>query len=468
VTARGGLDAVSNAPSFWLEDCGEDLQLRPPLDGDATVDVAILGAGFSGLWTALHLLRGNPSLSVAILERDFCGFGASGRNGGWCSPRFPVDAGSLARRVGVERARETLLAQQAMVARIGELCAEEGIDAHYRQTGLLVVARGEAQRAGIEQTHATNERLGLGDQSFLLSAEETFARVHATRLAGGLFVPVGASVHPGRLVRGLARAVERRGGLIFEKTEALRIRRGPRPAIETGRGTLWARKTVVAAGEAYLSGMPGFRRTLLPISSMIVLSAPLTDAQWRAAGWENGESLCSQAHTKDYLTRTRDGRILFGSRGLPYGFGSGMPERARLQRRVFEQMRETVRQWWPSLNDLEFTHAWGGYLGIPRDWMPAVSYDASAGFAQLLGYSGRGVTTSAMGGELLAGLIGGWTTGYENLPIHRSAVPKWEREPIRWLGVRYIQNTYARIDAADSGGRRRPLDTPFAEYLGEP
>lgn len=458
----------ADLPSFWLEDCGEELHVRPSLDGDTTVDVAILGAGLSGLWTALHLLRGNPSLSVAIVERAFCGFGASGRNGGWCSPRFPVDAGSLVERLGPTRARETILTHQQMVSRIGRLCAEEQIEAQYRQTGMLVVARGEAQRADMEQTFAAYQRLGLEDHSILLSAEQTYARVKASRLTGGLLVPSGASVHPGRLVRGLARAVERRGGRIYEGTEAIGIsQRGDR-AIHTRCGTLHARKAVVAAGEAFLTGMPAFRRTLLPVSSMIVLSAPLTERQWASVGWDNGESLCSQAYTKDYLTRTADGRILYGSRGLPYYLGSRMPEHPAVQAEMFQSMRDAVREWWPSLHDLQFTHAWGGYLGVPRDWMPSVYYDSQSGFAQLIGYSGRGITTSALAGELLAGLIGGWHTGYESSPIHRSSGSQWEREPLRWLGVRYIQQAYSRIDAADKAGRRRPADTFIAEYLGEP
>jgi glycine/D-amino acid oxidase-like deaminating enzyme len=454
--------------NFWLSDCGEDLVPRPPLDGDLHADVAILGGGFSGLWTAYNLLRREPALSVAIVEREFCGYGASGRNGGWCSPRFPVDAATLLKRVGRQRTRETLLAQQEMVVRLGETCAREGIDAQYRQTGLLVVARGDAQLAGIEHAYRDYERLGLADTATLLTAEQAFARVHATRLSGGLSVRAGATVHPGRLVRGLARVVERLGGRIYEKTEAVEFVKGRHPAIVTRSGTLHARRAVVAAGEAYLTGMPGFRRTLLPISSMIVLSAPLTEAQWRSVGWAGGESLCSEAHLKDYLTRTVDGRILYGSRGAPYRFGSQMPERDAGTNRTFQWMRETVQDWWPSLRGLEFTHAWGGYVGVPRDWMPTVSFDPSTGFAQLLGYSGRGVTTSALGAELLAGLIGGWETGLETLPFHRHGPPVWEPEPLRWMGVRYVQDAFARVDQADLAGRPRPLDTPVAEYLGAP
>lgn len=465
--ARGVADD-NRQSNFWLESCGDDLAPRPPLAGDRTVDVAILGGGFSGLWTAYHLLRGNPSLEIAIVEREFCGFGASGRNGGWCSPRFPVDVGALVKRVGPQRARDTIAAQKDAVRDIGRVCEEEGIDAHYSANGLLSIARGEAQLEALKATFQTYERLGLSQDNRLLDAAETHQRVRISRLSGGMETRAGASIHPGRLVRGLARAVERRGATIYERSAALRIVPGDRPAIVTANGTLYARRTVVAAAEAYLTGLPAFHRALMPMSSMIVLSAPLSEAQWDQVGWAGGESLSSQAHTKDYLTRTRDGRILYGSRGAPYLFGSRMPEDALGDGDTFRWMRETVREWWPVLQDVEFTHQWGGYLGVPRDWMPTVSVDATAGLAQLHGYAGRGVTTSFLSARLLAGLIGGWETGLEALPLHRKKTPRWEIEPFRWMGVRYVQNAFARIDQANQAASPKPLDASFARYLGEP
>lgn len=464
---RIGAEA-SRSSNFWLETCGDDMSLRPALSGDVTVDVAILGGGFSGLWTAYHLLRGDPSLEIAIVERAFCGFGASGRNGGWCSPRFPVDVGALVKRVGPQRARDTIGAQKQAVRDIGQLCEEEGIDAHYRANGLLSVARGEAQLADLKATFRTYERLGLSQDNRLLDADETFERVHISKLTGGMETRAGASIHPGRLVRGLARAVERRGATIYEGSPAVRIAPGGRPAIVTETGTVRARRAVVAAAEAYLTGLPAFHRALMPMSSMIVMSSPLSEAQWREIGWAGGESLSSQAHTKDYLTRTQDGRILYGSRGAPYLYGSRMPEAALCDEETFAWMRDTVREWWPVLRDVDFPHQWGGFLGVPRDWMPTVSFDPSAGLGQLHGYAGRGVTTSFLSARLLAGLIGGWATGLEDLPLHRQHTPRWEIEPFRWMGVRYVQNAFARIDDANHASAPKPWDASFARYLGEP
>lgn len=452
---------------FWLGTSGDDLTPRAPLKGDINVDVAILGGGFSGLWTAYHLLKRDPSLEIAIVERSICGYGASGRNGGWCSPRFPVDPGALIRRFGPAMARNTILAQQAVVKEIGATLLEEGIDAHFRETGLLSLARSEGQMAGLRRTLATYQSLGLDRGNRVIDAAEAHERVHATQLFGALETAAGANVHPGRLVRGLARLVERMGAVIYEDTTALSVNAAPQSGITTTRGTVVARRAVVTAAEAYLAQVPGYRRTLLPMSSMIVLTEPLSDAQWQAVGWAGGESLSSQVHTKNYLTRTADGRILFGSRGARYLFGSALSESAITDEATFKSMRRNVHEWWPQLGEVEFTHQWGGFLGVPRDWLPTVHFDQSTRIASLHGYTGRGVSTSALAARLLAGLIGGWSTGLEELPFHRRRTPKWEIEPFRWVGVRYVQNAFERIDAAERDERRPPLDTPLAEYLGD-
>lgn len=450
---------------YWLSTSCDNLQKRPTLHGDLIVDVAIVGGGFSGLWTAFFLLKNNPDLQIAIVEKQFCGYGASGRNGGWCSPRFPVDAGPLIRRFGMDTARQTILAQQQCVQDFPELLAEADIEADFCRTGLLSLARTPGQMASLLSTYESFAKLGLSVGNQLLNADETYGKVHVTKLSGALRSAHGASIHPGKLVRGLARAVERMGATIFEGTCAVTVRGGDDAAIVTAHGTIRARRAVVTAGEAYMTDMPQYHRDVLPMSSMIVLTAPLTSAQWDAIGWADGECLSSQVHTKNYLTRTRDGRILYGSRGAPYRFASDMAERALRDEGTFEWMRSTLKEWWPALHDIEFTHSWGGYLGIPRDWMPSVNFDPDSRIGRLYGYTGRGVSTSAMCARLLAGRIGGWTTGLETLPFHRREAPRWEPEPLRWAGVRYTQNALARVDEADDQGRAPPLDARLAEYL---
>jgi len=450
---------------YWKESCGDDLTPRAALAGDETVDVAILGGGFSGLWTAYFLLKANPGLSVAVIERHICGHGASGRNGGWCSPRYPVLIDELESRFGADAARATIRAQHAIVEDIGRICDEERIDAHFTPGGMLSIARTEHQLAALKATYASYDRLGLADDTRMLGADEARGLIAASGILGGMKTNSGASIHPARLVRGLARAVEARGGRIYEGTAVTRVRPGQPALLETSGGLITARRAVVLAGEAYLSGIAQYHRQLLPMSSMIVATAPLDPSVWAHIGWDGYESLSSGAYTKDYLTRTRDGRILFGSRGAPYLFGSQMPESALADPALYGPIIDNLRQWFPALGAVPITHAWGGYLGVPRDGLPSVHFDRARGLANVFGYTGRGVATSALAGRALAGLIGA-TPGYAcDLPMIRAPGRLWEIEPLRWVGVRYIQNAFARIDAADFRDGSAPIDARFAKAL---
>ena len=234
--------------NYWLDDCSDDLTRRPALAGDETVDVAILGGGFSGLWTAYFLLRADPGLSVAVIEQQFCGYGASGRNGGWCSPRYPMLVDELEKHFGTEAARATIRAQHAIIDDIGQIIAEEGIEAHFTPGGMLSVARTQRQMAGLNATYASYARLGLADDTRMLTADESCALIDVTGVIGAMKTEAGASIHPARLVRGLARAVERHGGCIYEGTTVTGVRPGRPALLETAGGVITARRAVVLAG----------------------------------------------------------------------------------------------------------------------------------------------------------------------------------------------------------------------------
>jgi glycine/D-amino acid oxidase-like deaminating enzyme len=449
--------------SFWLEDSGESLTPRPALKNSTDVDVAILGAGYSGLWTAYYLLLHEPTLRVAVVDKEIAGFGASGRNGGWCSPNFPVTAGALEKRFGAAAARTLLLAMRASVDEVGRVCNEEKIDARFHKGGVLTLARGRHQLPGIRSSFAAYERLGLGDRYQVLSATEATERIRVTDVHGGLFTPDGASLHPARLVRGLARVVEARGGIIYEQTPVTGFKAG---SLITPGGELRAKRATVLAGEAYLTRLPALHRALLPVYSLISLTEPLTAAQWSQIGWQNGESVASTRNTVVYLTKTSDGRILFGSRGAPYAFGSKITDQQDTHEATVKMIHRSLVEWFPPLAGIGFTHAWGGPVGMPRDWMPAVRFDASSRIGSIMGYTGQGVSTSNLSGRLLAGLITNRQTGLETLPLAQRRSPNWEMEPLRWLVVRYMQNAFLRIDEAAEAGRSRPADARLAEYLG--
>jgi glycine/D-amino acid oxidase-like deaminating enzyme len=349
------------------------------------------------------------------------------------------------------------------VGEVGRVCEEENLDAQYRKGGYLSLARGDHQLPAIQGSYREYQRLGLGDRYRLLTAEEVRACVNATNLSGALHTAECASLHPGRLVRGLARAVERRGGTIYEQTEVLDFNSS---GLTTNAGEVRAKRAVVLAGEAYLTRFRKLHRSLMPVYSLIVLSEPLTVAQWAKVGWWNGESIASNRYTVDYLTKTADGRILFGSRGAPYAFGSRIDDTQDRHEETHARAREAVVEWFPALTGLRFTHAWGGPLGMPRDWMPAAAFDPATRIAMACGYTGQGVSTTNLAGRILASLILDQRSPLDQLPLAHRQLPQWEPEPLRWLGVRYTQNAMARIDQAAEQGRSRPLDAPIAHFFG--
>ncbi len=453
--------------SFWLETAGELLTPRPSFMRSTEVDVAILGGGYSGLWTAYYLLRANPRLRVAMVEKEIVGFGASGRNGGWCSSKFPVTPGMLSHRFGREAARSLMLAMCATVDEVARVCEEKGIDAHFRKGGMLSLARGAHQLPMLRAAFDSYEALGLKDHARLLSAEEAAERVRVTNVHGALFTPHNASLHPGRLVRGLARAVERRGGVIYEQTEVTSFEGGSTPRLLTPAGELRAKVALVLAGEAYLTRLKKLHRALMPVYSLIALTEPLSGEQWSQIGWQNGESISSNRYTVDYLTKTADGRILFGSRGTPYLFGSKITDEQDRHAPTHARIQRAVIEWFPMLAGIKFTHFWGGPVGMPRDWMPTASFDPETRIATARGYTGQGVSTTNLAGRVLADLIMGKNSELVTLPLAQRRSPNWEREPLRWLAMRYAQKAFLRIDEAAENGRSRPLDAPLAEFLGK-
>ncbi len=455
--------------SFWLETSGDDLTSRAPLAGSVDVDVAILGAGFTGLWTAYYLLAREPSLRVVVLEAEIAGFGASGRNGAWCSSGFPVSPGELQRRFGREAARELLTEMRDAVEEVGRVAEAEEIDAQYFRGGLLRVARGPSQLPGIQRAYESLRGLGLGDDVRLLDADEIEGRVRITGARGALYNPHCATIHPARLARGLARAVERLGGEILERTRVTDYEEGGEngsgPRLVTDSGEVRAR-TVVLAGEAYLARLRKLHRKLLPIYSLIVLTEPLSDERWAEIGWESRECVASNRYTVDYLSRTEDGRILFGGRGAPYHYGSRVRDEYDRHEPTHQMLRSTARNWFPALEGARFTHAWGGPLAVPRDWMPTMSYDPSRGVATARGYTGQGVATANLSGRTLADLILKRQTAITGLPTVNHESRSWEPEPLRWLGARYVQRGLMRVDDSAERTGEPPTGKTLAERLG--
>jgi glycine/D-amino acid oxidase-like deaminating enzyme len=430
--------------SYWLETCGDDLTPRPALDGSMDVDVAILGAGYSGLWTAYYLQAREPSLRIAIVEKEIAGFGASGRNGSWCTSHYPASYGAIAAHHGREAAVALYRAMAGSVDEVGRVAAAEGMDIHFVRGGAMTVARGPQQLPAVHDAHAEFAGLGLGDRVELLNKAQTNARVEIAGVQGAVFYKDAANIHPGRLVRGLARAVERLGAKIYEQTEVKDFAGGANPVLRTARGDLRA-KTIVLCGEAYLTRLRKLHRTLIPVYSLMTLTEPLSAVDWTEIGWKNRECIDSARLTIECMAKTADGRILFGGRGAPYHYGSRIEDEFDRHAPTIHMFQQSVRTWFPRLRDVRFSRAWGGPLGAPRDFMPTMMYDPVAGIATARGYVGNGVATTNLAGRVLADLITERKNEITTLPCVNHRSPNWEPEPFRYLGVSGMQHAFWQI-----------------------
>lgn len=418
--------------SFWHETVPDDWTPRPSLPGDRDADVAIVGAGFTGLWTALYLARAEPSLRIAMVEAETAGFGASGRNGGWSSALFPSSLASIAKRSSREGA---LALHQAMRRSVDEVIStgrDEGIDFHAAKGGTITLARSAAQWTRAKEDVQDARGWGLGEDDLrLLDAGEAAEVLAATRVRGATYTPDCSAIHPGRLVRGLADAVVRRGVDLYERTPATAIAPG---RVVTGNGILRARH-VIRATEGYTPTLEGQRRQMVPVYSLIIATAPLPAETWEQIGLRRRETFSDHRHLIIYGQRTADDRFVFGGRGAPYHYGSRI--RASFDRvpRVFDDLHESLLDLFPVVRGVEITHRWGGAIGIARDWTASVGVDRDTGIGWAGGYVGDGVTTTNLAGRTLAELVLGRDTELTRLPWvgHRSRA--WEPEPLRWLGI---------------------------------
>jgi glycine/D-amino acid oxidase-like deaminating enzyme len=457
--------------SLWWEAVAAPLPPRPALTQDLAVDVCIVGAGYTGLWTAHSLVRRDPTLRIAVLEREVAGFGASGRNGGWCSALFATSDAALARRHGREAMVAMRRAMQDTVDVVGASAAAEGIDCQFAKGGTVDLVRSEAQEARARAELDEQRELGFGEDDLRwLGPEEAGALIGATGVLGATYTPHCAAIQPALLARGLAEAVERSGVRLFEHTAATAIRpagagRGAR--VETVGGTVQA-EVVVRATEAWTPTLPGLRRAIVPVYSLMVATEPLGDAFWAEAGLERRTTFADHRHMIIYGQRTADGRIAFGGRGAPYHYASSIEAAFDAEPRVHTLLRQTLAELFPALAETRFTHAWGGPLGIPRDWHSSVGLDRATGLAWAGGYVGDGVSTTNLAGRTLADLITGSDTDLVHLPWvgHRS--PSWEPEPLRWLGVNAGLWTMKLADRSEAkNGRPSRLAGAMGRLLGQ-
>lgn len=458
--------------SYWYRQAGLP-RPRAPLPGDREYDVCVVGGGFTGLWTAYYLKRARPGLRVAILEKEFAGFGASGRNGGWLSAEM---AGSRDRYAATHGTAAVVALQHAMFAAVDEVigvAGAEDIAADIVKGGVLYVATNQAQRARLNATVEESRRWGFTEADLRsLEPAELDDRVHVAGALAAAHDPHCARVQPARLVQGLARSVAGLGVDIFESTTVTEIR--PRgtvgraggagsAAAVTDRGVVRA-EYVIRATEGFTAGIAGQRRQWLPMNSSMIVTERLGQEIWDRIGWRGAELLGDEAHAYIYAQRTADDRIALGGRGVPYRFGSRWDERGVTHPQTVAALWHMLGTLFPAAARARVDHAWSGVLGVPRDWCATVGLDHDTGLGWAGGYVGSGVTTTNLAGRTLRDLLLREDTELTRLPWVGRRVRSWEPEPLRWAGVRLIYTLYRAADRRENAGL--PRTSAYARVAG--
>ncbi|MFC7309470.1 NAD(P)/FAD-dependent oxidoreductase [Streptomyces monticola] len=451
---------VNGSVSHWFAQEGLP-EPREPLAGDASADVCIVGGGYTGLWTAYYLKKAVPFLRITVLEQKFCGYGASGRNGGWLYNGI-AGRDRYAKKHGHEAAARLQQAMNDTVGEVVRVAADEGIDADIHHGGVLEVACTPAQLARLKAFHEAEVAYGEKER-LLFGARDTAARIRVAGAVGGTWTPHGARLHPAKLVTGLAAAVEALGVTIHESTPVTEIK--PKHAV-TPYGTVRA-PYVLRCTEGFTAALKGLRREWLPMNSSMIVTEPIAPELWESIGWEGRETLGDMAHAYMYAQRTADDRIALGGRGVPYRFGSRTDNDGRTQAATIDALREILVRFFPALARTGIDHAWSGVLGVPRDWCATVTLDRSTGLGWAGGYVGSGVATANLAARTLRDLVQqdsgqGTATPLTELPWVNHKVRKWEPEPLRWLGVQGMYAAYRTADrreATSATGTTDPIAT---------
>lgn len=428
------METASYRPiSFWHDTLPEgDPVRRPPLLGPLEADVVIVGAGYTGMWSAYYLTELDPSLSVVILEAEIAGFGGSGRNGGWASGEFSMRRDRVAAVSGKAAVAAQFRAIWDSIDEIGRVSSANGIECHYVKGGTINLATSNSQIQRLETELDELRGFGFGEDDFrMLDAAETGRRVRSDRTLASIYTPHCAAIHPARLARGLAEVLERRGVQIFEGSRAVSIEPG---LVRTADGHVGAR-SVLRCLEAFDSVMEDGRRTIAPIYSLMIATEPLPDSVWDEIGFAGRETFHDGRHLVIYGQRTTDNRFAFGGRGAPYHFGSALRPEFERDRSTHSSLAETLRWLFPQIGDARITHTWGGAVGMARDWSASVGFDPETRIGRAGGYVGAGVTPSNLAGRTLADLVLGNDTERTHLRWVGHISPQWEREPLRWIGI---------------------------------
>jgi glycine/D-amino acid oxidase-like deaminating enzyme len=431
----------------------------PQLEGEERADVCIVGGGFTGLWTALRIKELEPAADVALVEAGACGSGASGRNGGFAMTLWHHFHG-LRAICGSDEALRLARASTDAVAEIGRLCGRHGIEADFRPDGWLWAATNEAERGAWDSTVAVLDR--LGERPFVpLDAEERIRRSGSARHIDGVFEPGAATLHPGRLVRGLVHVAAKKGVRIFERSPMMEMEQNSRLVVRTPRGRIAAERVVFALN-AWTAKLPTLGRAFVTVSSDLVITEPVPDTL-RHIGWTDGLSISDSRLRVHYYRTTSDGRVALGKGGLALAYGDRVGLRADRRRAAVAASR--LFELYPSLSSARIAGYWTGPIDRTRDGLP---FFCALGRPDLVcgaGFSGNGVGPSVLAGRVLASLALGRDDEWSRCGLVRPAPTGMPPEPIRYLGGRLVKGAVARIErAADDAREPRRIDAMLASF----
>ena len=485
----GGVRPSAARRSWWLREALASEALfaphlataAPPVRGTITADLAIVGGGYTGLWTALRAAELEPGARIVLLEADICGGGPSGRNGGFATnwwDEYPT----LLERYGAEGARSVGQAIEDAVDELGAFCAANGIDAWFTKAGSLTASAAPAQDGAWSSTVETLRLAGLGDRLVPLTAEEVARRVRSPVFREGVLMPGAATVQPASLARGLRRVALERGVTIAEDTTVVEIdgqrsgwfgalgaraRRAParrgngeglrpvriRTRSAAGDGEVLAGAAVLAMN-AWAAAWPCFGRRLVTWSSYIVLTEPIPD-RLADIGWTGGEGLADARFTLHYLRTTPDGRIALGGGGGRAGFGGRIGAAFTDDLGDVRRAAAGLRRLFPSLADVRIEDAWGGPIDITADHLPWFGSVAGRPIHVGVGYSGNGVAPSVVGGRILAAkALERAADPVLALPLASGGAPRaFPPEPARYVGARLIREAAVRRESMEEDAR---------------
>jgi len=433
--------------SLWRDAVINDAAPREKLCSDIETDVAIIGAGFSGLWTAYYIKKLMPNSKIVIIDANEVGFGASGRNGGWCSGFMPNSIDELAELHGREAAIEMYRQSFATLDEIESVLVNENIDCDFHRGGTICGATNSVQASRVTSEITKFHDFGFTEDDIRqLSQTEVEHRINISNLQLASYTPHCAVIHPVKLVNGLARVVEKLGVKIYENSPVTHYQSG---SIKTDHVTCRA-QLIIRATEGFTSSIKTHRRTLAPLYSYMIATSPLTESQLQTLGWKNRETYHDARNMIIYCQLTADKRIAFGGRGAPYHFASRVKPSYDTHPLIHEKICNSMRKIFEKIGDLEITHKWGGPLGVPRNWNPSVNFDARSGLGSLGGYVGDGVAASNLAARTMAHLIAEDNHELTQLCWANNQSRKWEVEPLRYFGINGLLKISESIDAYES------------------